>query len=76
MHDDGPDIDTNIESNDGVKTDLSASTLANALHIENKSKAEAADTGRLMLIQMIGQYKKHLGRDKEDLHAKERRDER
>lgn len=46
LHDYRPDIDTDVEDDDGEETNLSTAALAEALHIENKAKAKAADTGK------------------------------
>ena len=46
LHDYRPDIDTDVEDNDGEETNLSTAALAEALHIENKAEAKAADTGK------------------------------
>ena len=43
LHDDRPDIHTKIEDDDYGEAVLSASPLADTLHIQDKSKTEASD---------------------------------
>lgn len=52
LHDDRPDVYTNVEDDDDVKTDLSAATLADGFHIKDKSKAKTADSDETRLDQI------------------------
>ena len=44
LHDDGPDVDSHVENDDGVQTNLSATALGEFLGVENEAETEAADT--------------------------------
>lgn len=60
LHDNRPDIYTNVEDDDGVETNLRTAALAETLHVKDVAKTKAADTGDerhwLMLILRKGLY--------------------
>jgi len=43
LHDDGPNVDTEVEKHDGKETDLCTTTLANTLEIEYETQTETTD---------------------------------
>lgn len=43
LHNNGPDIDADIEDDDSVEADLGTTALAETLHVENESEAETAN---------------------------------
>jgi hypothetical protein len=43
LHDDRPDVHTQVQDNNQDKTDLGPSSLAESLHVENETEAEASD---------------------------------
>ena len=45
LHNNRPDVNANTEDHDGVQAKLGSTTLAEVLHVENISKAEAAEAG-------------------------------
>ena len=45
LHDDRPDIYTNVEDDDGVETNLRTAALAETLHVQDIAKTKAADSG-------------------------------
>lgn len=46
LHDDGPDIHSDVQDDDGVETGLGAAALAEVLHVEDVPETKAADAGR------------------------------
>lgn len=46
LHDDRPDINPDVENDDGVETDLGTTALAETLHVENESKAETSNANK------------------------------
>lgn len=50
MHDDGPDVDSNVENDNSIEADLGAATLGQFLSIENEAKAEAANTELMSVL--------------------------
>ena len=44
LHDDGPDVDGGVQDDDSKQTELSTASLAETLDIEDKTKAETANT--------------------------------
>ena len=43
LHDNGPDVDADIKDDNSVETHLGAAALAEALHVEDETEAEASD---------------------------------
>lgn len=43
LHNNGPDIDGDIEDDDSVETELGTTALAETFHVENESEAKAAN---------------------------------
>ena len=46
LHNNGPNVNTNVKSNDGVETDLGAATLAEIFRVKDEAQAKAANAGR------------------------------
>jgi hypothetical protein len=43
LHDDTPDVDADVEDDDGVEAELGAAALREGFHVEDEAQAEAAD---------------------------------
>jgi hypothetical protein len=43
LHDDRPDVNTQVQDNNQDKTNLGSSSLAESIHIEDETEAEASD---------------------------------
>lgn len=43
LHNNGPDIDADIEDDDSVETNLGTTALAKTFHVENESEAKTAN---------------------------------
>ena len=43
LHDDRPDVHTQVQDDNQDKANLGPSSLAESLHVENETEAEAAD---------------------------------
>ena len=46
LHDDGPDVHTDVEDDDGIKTNLCAAALAESFHVQDVAETKAADAVR------------------------------
>ena len=45
LHNNGPDVNSNVKDDDDVETDLGAAALAEVLHVEDIAEAKAGDAG-------------------------------
>lgn len=45
LHNNGPDVDANVEGDHGVETDLGTAPLAEIFHVEDEAKTKAANSG-------------------------------
>ena len=43
LHNNGPDVYSEVEDDDGVEANLGAAALPEAFHVEDKTEAKAAD---------------------------------
>lgn len=46
LHNNGPDVNSNVKDDDDVETELGAPTLAEIFRVEDETKTKAADTRR------------------------------
>lgn len=45
LHNDRPDIHANVENDDSPQANLGPATLAEVLHVKNKTEAKTSDAG-------------------------------